>query len=221
MKLFCKMGKFELNLTEKIKHLCDTRGITIKELAEKIGVSFSGLYVAMKKDSIKLDVLMKISEELDVEPEYFFQDDLEKSIKDTTTKSAKKSIEKELINWCYAEFADLWHLKFRMIQSSLLTFLTKNPKLAYELTKDENFDTFITYINNVFETSDIPLLIKTLNNYYKGEINSITHKEIVAMINKYHENKEKSGPFSIPAIDIDLALKSGESKKITPENKKI
>lgn len=59
---------------EKIKKLSQEKKITIKELSERIGMSFSGLYSALSNNTLKVYTLFKISKELKVPITYFFDD---------------------------------------------------------------------------------------------------------------------------------------------------
>ena len=57
----------------KLKQLIDERGTNVNELANKIGIAPTTIYSMINRDSKKADieVLIKISNELGVEPEYF------------------------------------------------------------------------------------------------------------------------------------------------------
>lgn len=57
----------------KLDHLMKERGTNANELASKIGVPPTTIYSMIKRDSKKADieVLIKLSKELGVEPEYF------------------------------------------------------------------------------------------------------------------------------------------------------
>lgn len=60
-----------------IKTLCKERNITIPQLAEKIQVSEPGLYQMIRSESIKVDILEKIANTLNVPIWYFFDLDPE------------------------------------------------------------------------------------------------------------------------------------------------
>lgn len=51
-------------LGETIKQLAQSKGITIKELAEKINMTETGYYASIRNKSMKLEKLLKISEVL-------------------------------------------------------------------------------------------------------------------------------------------------------------
>lgn len=58
----------------KIKELAKAKGITIKTLATKVGVTEQGLHQMIKSNSTSVDTLDKISEVLGVNPSIFFKD---------------------------------------------------------------------------------------------------------------------------------------------------
>ncbi|MEI6143967.1 MAG: helix-turn-helix transcriptional regulator [Mariniphaga sp.] len=62
---------------EKIKEYCDDRGISLPELAKKIELTKSGLYLAISKKTITVEKLEKIATELKVPIWYFFDLDPE------------------------------------------------------------------------------------------------------------------------------------------------
>jgi len=50
-----------MQLENSIKYYCSKNDMSIPELAEKIGMSFSGLYSALRNESLKVKTLKKIS----------------------------------------------------------------------------------------------------------------------------------------------------------------
>lgn len=60
----------------KLDKLMKERGTNANELAQKVGVAPTTIYSMIKRDSKKADieVLIRISRELEVEPEYFCDD---------------------------------------------------------------------------------------------------------------------------------------------------
>jgi transcriptional regulator with XRE-family HTH domain len=58
----------------KIKSLCNSENITIKDLVKKIGMSVSGFYSALNNNSLKIQTLEKIASHLGVSINYFFND---------------------------------------------------------------------------------------------------------------------------------------------------
>ncbi len=59
---------------EKIKKACKEQNMSIRELSEKIGMSFSGLYAALNNDTLKVNTLLKIGKELQLSVNDFFGD---------------------------------------------------------------------------------------------------------------------------------------------------
>lgn len=62
-----------MGIGKKLSELMKKQGTNANELAQKIGVAPTTIYSMIKRDSKKADieVLIRISEELGVEPEYF------------------------------------------------------------------------------------------------------------------------------------------------------
>lgn len=86
----------------KLDKLIKQRGTNANELAQKLGIAPTTIYSMIKRDSKKADieVLIKISKELDVEPEYFCDDTIplrEPSYEDTKQLIARngKSLSSE------------------------------------------------------------------------------------------------------------------------------
>ena len=73
----------------KLDQLMKERGTNANELANKVGVAPTTIYSMIKRDSKKADieVLIKISRELGVEPEYFCDDSV--PIKSPTYEDTK------------------------------------------------------------------------------------------------------------------------------------
>ncbi len=57
---------------DRITKYAESKGITIKDLALKIDVAYSGLYRSIKKKSITVDTLERIAEALEVPVTVFF-----------------------------------------------------------------------------------------------------------------------------------------------------
>ncbi len=58
----------------KLKKLATVKKLSIKELSEKVGISETGMYKALKKGDFKISTLEKISAILDVPVGYFFEE---------------------------------------------------------------------------------------------------------------------------------------------------
>jgi transcriptional regulator with XRE-family HTH domain len=73
----------------RIKIELETRGITVKDFCKQINLTEQGLYQMIRNESMKVDVLERISEALKVPVSYWF--DIEDSIIDETTAVQKKN----------------------------------------------------------------------------------------------------------------------------------
>lgn len=65
---------------QRIKELTKERGITLKELAEKSGVSYNTIYSITKRDSNRVqgEILQRVSAALDVSPSELIGTDVKK-----------------------------------------------------------------------------------------------------------------------------------------------
>lgn len=61
---------------QKIKDLAETRKISIRELADRVGVKENQIHVMCRTNSTKIDTLEKIAHELGVPTAYFFNDEI-------------------------------------------------------------------------------------------------------------------------------------------------
>lgn len=81
----------------KIKEILTSKGISLPQLADKIGMSKAGIYLAIDKKRLSIDTLEKIAEVLDVPVTIFFDeyriDRIEKlnNLLDETKKLAAES----------------------------------------------------------------------------------------------------------------------------------
>ena len=81
-----------MGIGKKLDIIMKEQGTNANELEKKIGVAPTTIYSMIKRDSKKADieVLIKISKELGVEPEYFCDDSI--PIKEPTYEDTKKLI---------------------------------------------------------------------------------------------------------------------------------
>lgn len=92
----------------KIRDLCEKRNLTLKDLAEKVGLTQGGIQNILKENNTRVNTLEKISEILEVPTSIFFDDgtpdDLIKTIADLkdelrrseyTIKSLNLNLEEE------------------------------------------------------------------------------------------------------------------------------
>lgn len=97
---------------DKIKEACKLRGISIRTLSEKIGMSFTGLYKAMSNDTFRVNTLKKIANTLELPITFFFNDDnlnennnieKQKTDKEELQKAKKRIAELEKLIKIYDE----------------------------------------------------------------------------------------------------------------------
>lgn len=80
---------------EKIKQACNQQNMSIRDLSEKIGMSFSGLYAALNNDTLKVNTLLKIGKVLQLSVNDFFGE--RKTINLLTNNSFLDNYEFDLI----------------------------------------------------------------------------------------------------------------------------
>jgi|APCry1669188970_1035186.scaffolds.fasta_scaffold00066_2 transcriptional regulator with XRE-family HTH domain len=68
----------------KIKLICEEQRLSIPQLAEKIGISEAGLYQSLRNQSMKVDILEKIAQELNVPVWIFFDPNPQTQIEEIT-----------------------------------------------------------------------------------------------------------------------------------------
>ena len=57
----------KLTVVEQIKVICARKGLTISDLARRMGITPQGLWQTLKKDNMSLNVLYRIADALDCE----------------------------------------------------------------------------------------------------------------------------------------------------------
>lgn len=61
---------------QKIKEIAEKKKISIRELADRVGLKENQIHVMCRTNSTKIDTLEKIANELGVSVSYFFDDDV-------------------------------------------------------------------------------------------------------------------------------------------------
>ncbi len=81
-----------MGIGKKLDTIMKEQGTNANELAQKIGVAPTTIYSMIRRDSKKADieVLIRISKELGVEPEYFCDDSI--PLKEPTYEDTKRLI---------------------------------------------------------------------------------------------------------------------------------
>jgi transcriptional regulator with XRE-family HTH domain len=95
----------------KIKTICEEKGLTIPLLADKIGLSEAGLYQSFRNQSMKVDVLEKIAQAVDVPIWIFFDLNPESPIeplkKELDEYRGKVAIQETTISYLMKEVKEL------------------------------------------------------------------------------------------------------------------
>ena len=81
----------------RIKIACEQKKVTVKLLAEKIGVSETGLHKMFKENSMKVSTLIMISKALELPILYFLQDEINRENEIDRVFDALKEIVKQKI----------------------------------------------------------------------------------------------------------------------------
>lgn len=128
----------------KIRELCTSKGISIPQLAEKIGVS-KGLYTAIKNETLTVSTLEKIAEALEVPVCTFFESGYRKvSIPINNLESIINTARNatSLIRTDGDDFSDLQNSIAKAVIAYLETVVNlskKNKGLIETLISDQKF----------------------------------------------------------------------------------
>jgi transcriptional regulator with XRE-family HTH domain len=131
----------DIQLSTKIKKLCNDRMITVKELCKMVEITESGLSKALKNNSLKIETLKRISDYFQIDISYFFSD-----VTPTGTSEKISELENEImllkdktINlYSYKENYEII-IKNIKDRFTLTVFL-----LLCNLIKEENIKDFMT-----------------------------------------------------------------------------
>lgn len=139
-----------MNVDKVIKDVCKEKGLSIEKLAEKIGMSFSTLYYAMDKNSLKVSTLLKISEALEIPIWSFFKDSEQAfasaiQIVEKTKRIIELEKEIEKLKAEIQQKDDLISLKTKFIDA--LERLQQIDKDFYTTKKKKEFTDFEAWYN--------------------------------------------------------------------------
>ena len=138
---------------DKIKEYCDDRRISLPELATKIGLTKSGLYLAISKKTLTVEKLEKISTELNVPIWYFFDLDPEKPyINDIEREKNRNKINEETLEQMTKVIAELKR-KLDNISAVAMLFQLGREFYIYEKLSNEAYAMLINILND-FLNSD-------------------------------------------------------------------
>jgi transcriptional regulator with XRE-family HTH domain len=83
----------------EIKMLCERRRIPIKEVAAKCGITEAGLHQMIRNKSMKIDVLEKVAEVLEVPVSIFFEGENRPNMQDDAAAAVGPVDLGDALNW--------------------------------------------------------------------------------------------------------------------------
>ncbi|MCF6242510.1 MAG: helix-turn-helix domain-containing protein [Bacteroidales bacterium] len=105
-----------MEISEKIRHLYKSKGLTIESLAKELNITQPGFSKMLKTNDFKISALQKIANILDVPITYFFEDNEREDI--LTEKQLFQELEKQ-----------------RLYYETIITERVKGISLYYSLAK--------------------------------------------------------------------------------------
>ncbi len=76
-------------IADRLKILLKIKGLTFNELAEKLEISSTGLYLSFRRGKVTIVTLEKIGKVLDVHPFYFFEEEIIERLTGEVAKNEK------------------------------------------------------------------------------------------------------------------------------------
>ena len=122
-------------ISEKIVDLYKRQRITLEELAEKIGMSKTGLHNALKSGDFKISTLARISKALEVPVSYFFEENSEKG------------------KISYKEIFDLIDIEIEEVKK--LLFYIKRLSIQCQGRDGEGYEEFDSFLEMALQNEDI------------------------------------------------------------------
>lgn len=179
---------------KKIRELCTERGISIPQLAEKIGVSKS-FYTSLKNETLSVSTLEKIADVLEVPIGYFFSEEVDivflpkALVKKLITKSNESiriitALNKKIIS------VQKLSSKARIAQLEILIALNSQNKVLYKALTDEKdfkeMDSALKTIKKLVDSNDVEITNKDLIEYSNiiGNLHNALSKEFIKKINR-------------------------------------
>lgn len=145
---------------KKIHQLCDQLGISVYQLADLIKVSRAGLYKMIQNESLRVDVLESIADQLGVSPAVFFSDHVEKVDK----ISEENQRLKKLLMESYVRLWALWNMDVRKIQKNFLELLLEDSPILKELRENDRFQSLSSSLKSLLNDEYLPELLSRLNH---------------------------------------------------------
>lgn len=184
----------------KIKTICEDKGLPISVLADKIGLSEAGLYQSFRNKSMKVDVLEKIAAELDVPIWIFFDLDPEAAIeplkKELNEYRDKVSVQEQTISNLRMQLKSCEELKdasIRLNESDnraldLFSMMVEGQQKSEERRRENirNRQSFLKLAGAMIPTIDI---LDDKLNYDSPEV----QKLLLEYKNSLHSSGEQKG----------------------------
>lgn len=122
---------------ERIKEYCDQKGISISDLAERIGISKPGLYRSIQEKSMKVDTLEKLAVALDIPIWSFFNINPEEKYKAALLEAENKIVElNKVVNDLRLDI-EKWETAFKA-RDTEVDFLTEKYNTLDKLFKEKS-----------------------------------------------------------------------------------
>ena len=158
------------NIVEKkIKATCIDRGISLREMARKIGMSNTGFHQAMKANSLKASVLYVIAQTLDVPVQYFFEEQLSiKKRNEFTLSHTKKASDKNKDEYgdLKTQIHDLQNDNI-WLEKKMLDYANKANELELKLKEKEEIILQLKSKSSTIKNEGAPAAIYTLQKKKK------------------------------------------------------
>jgi len=142
-----------MTIGEKVRYIAKIKSIRILDIADKVGYTRQGLYNLMNnKRTINVELLEKISEALEVEPEVFFKKN-KKDILDVCHKKAEPDIDvSKIAAKIIAKAANAFVL-------TLFNSIREIERISYNPADDENKKSADVYneFKDIDDDSDIDI----------------------------------------------------------------
>lgn len=210
------MKNEEMSVSDRLKNICAQKNISIRDLAESIGVSHTGLYASIRKNSFNTQVLEKIAKSLGVHISVFFgaNPDQEKHAKefearynmliDSIDKLLKQygSFEGSLTGAEKARISD--NPKFLIFKTNVYEFLTSIliKTLAYSSPKDKERLKFFTEIIDAGDYIDFDVFTRKEH-----------HDDFIDVVDVDFETQKQSKSKGMARKDIESKQKDGIKKQ--------
>lgn len=190
-----EIEKKEIFLYDRIKAILDEKGISLRELGEKVGMSVNGIYTGFNRKSLKVDTLLKIIQVLDIEPGQLFDEQKEKERR-LVLLNRKLQESEELITFLrdkQSEFMTAyemellskakeqlnnWHYYIKNTpKKKLLSLINTHKGLSFNITNS------VEILNNIIQISPEKESVKTIyENYsFETQIRFAEEEAIIAM----------------------------------------